>query len=339
MRLAKLNQAGDHIVIVAVFIALFGIAGTFFLLRNNAAPSYVMLHLGDNSGPCLEASGSGVSSNVLIEGCNSGNKNQQWTLASGTGGFVLKTAAGYCADDWDGHVQPTNGYTPLRMNTCYNNKNQSWNWTGSGAYRLTNVTSGSCINSTGASTAADTVQIVYTCNSQSNETWFKTSVGTTTTTTGSDSSVGQQFANRAAQFKGLAYNNSGGGLIHTSGYSSYIKSCEHGGVSGGTPVISASVDSTCTTDCSGFVSTVVDDVLHTNYSWIVNGSGVMTGGSWHAISLSQVKPGDIVTIPDHVEFVVSGTGSNITTIGEHNSSSKVGDVNWGTYWDAAYRWE
>jgi hypothetical protein len=163
--------------------------------------------------------------------------------------------------------------------------------------------------------------------------------------TGSASSEGAAFLARAEKWQGLGYANTSGyggngGLLHAGGgYAPFIKACE-GGVSGGKPAVTSGLNSQCATDCSGFVSMVVDDVLHTNYIWLAGTSSLSGTGSsnWKPVSINSARPGDIAVGNGHVEFVESGTGQGMKTYGEHRSGETVG-TGGGFGITQVYRWQ
>ena len=118
-----------------------------------------------------------------------------------------------------------------------------------------------------------------------------------------------------------------------AGYATFKKHCS-------TPKAS---NKACRVDCSGLVSFVIDKVYGTNWDWYVNASGYMAGagsGHWHRIlPMSSAKPGDIVTIPDHVEFLASGSGASLHSIGAHHTGTLDGTVSAGNYYSKAFRYK
>ncbi|HSW79563.1 MAG TPA: hypothetical protein VLG47_02180, partial [Candidatus Saccharimonadales bacterium] len=212
------------------------------------------------------------------------------------------------------------------------NPNTHWNWRGVGDnHELYNTGTGGCLNALGG-TSSGTPLGVYTCNSDQNEKFYKTYKPDGGGSGGSTETTGQKLIDRAHDWAGSPYVFGGG--IHGTGYTqSFLNSCEHG-TRGGNPVLSYA----CGTDCSGFISEVVDDVLGWHSVWTVNG-GYMSGGNWTQISLSNVKPGDIVTVGDHVEFVQSGSGNNIVSFGDHHTGTNVSAVSTSGYYTRAFRWE
>jgi hypothetical protein len=325
IHLKKLNQAGfDHVIMVAVFVFLFGVAGTFYLIQEHAATTtYVELHIGSTSGSCVNG--------ATTAGCNGTDSTDEYATMSGSN-FAIKSKSGACLDDWNGGVGSNAATrTYIHSTTCYGDKNQEWNWSN---HRLVNVASQGCINGLGGSTGSGTQLIVYTCNSQNDEEFFETSLSSGGSSNGGGGTTdGQAFLNRAKQWEGLPYVYGGG--IHEILYSGVVKDCESN-KQDGTPV----KDSVCDTDCSGFVSMVVDDVLNKSYVWTVNGAA-MSGGSWTRLSsVSDAEPGDIVTRDTHVEFVYSGSGNSLETIGEAETGTSVEPrSNPASTWVYAYRWE
>ena len=302
IRLKKLDQSGfDHVSIITIFVVIFALIGAYFLYSSLAATTSVNLKLQLDTNLCMNnAGGSSVQGHSIIQYSCDGSTPNNWVLHSVSGGFQLQTTAydgnTVCVNDTSGHIYG---------DACTSSSTETWHWssvTGS-PQELQNNASGGCINDPDASKASGTQLIVYSCaltkgnptndNARWNEVTVKPSTsdsgGGATTTTGSG--VGAEFIARAKQWQNLGYANTGGyggdgGLMHADGYASFIKSCEYEneggknvyGVSDGTPVITDGADSTCATDCSGFVSLVVDDILHTNYVWIA-GDRVLTGSA------------------------------------------------------------
>lgn len=330
----RLNQSGfDHVMLVVIFVVLFALVGTFLLIASHAATTYVELHIGSNGGKC-------VNGTTLVN-CSSSSKEQVWATMSGSN-FRIQNQAGQCLDDWNGAVGTNaSNRVYMRVNTCYSNDtHQEWNWSN---HRLVNAASKGCINSLNGNEGAGADLIIFTCNSQNNEEYFETSVSSGGSSS-SGSADGTAFIARAIRWQGLGYANTGGyggdgGLMHADSYATFVKDCE-GGSDGGTPKITGGTDSECATDCSGFVSLVVDDVLHKSYVWIA-GDEVLTGSgasNWKAVSASSAQPGDIAVSDGHVEFVRSGTGTGLTSFGEHQSGTTVGDAHMPTPF-IVYRWE
>jgi hypothetical protein len=167
IHLKKLNQAGfDHVIMVAVFVFLFGVAGTFYLIQEHAATTtYVELHIGSTSGSCVNG--------ATTAGCNGTDSTDEYATMSGSN-FAIKSKSGACLDDWNGGVGSNAATrTYIHSTTCYGDKNQEWNWSN---HRLVNVASQGCINGLGGSTGSGTQLIVYTCNSQNDEEFFETSL-------------------------------------------------------------------------------------------------------------------------------------------------------------------
>jgi hypothetical protein len=311
IRLKKLNQAGfDHVLLVVIFIVLFGIAGTFFLLQDHAlSNTYVELHIEGYGGQCID--------NAIIGGCSPTNKAGIWHTIPGSGSSPIESNAGGCLDDWGGGVGH-NAATRVKVQytTCYGDSNQSWHWGGNGHDELVSA-SGGCLNALGGS--GDQL-IVYRCNGGRNEIFRENSVATPSTGGGSNGGGGgtTSILTEAGKFKGIPYAYGGG---------------PHGpGVfPGGCTAAALNTKSrACEVDCSGLVSYVIDSVDHVNLGWSVDGDGMMSGGSgekyWKSVGIANAQPGDIVTRPDHVEFFVSrGSNGTINTFGAHYTGNPGGD--------------
>lgn len=317
---------------ILIFVLLFGGIGVYMLVTSRAA-TFVELHVASNGGPCI----AGAST----EPCDSSVQNRIYYDITGSSGFAIKSANNLCLDDWNGAVQ----YKPvssggvrqyIHYTTCYGDANQTWHWGGADGHNLVNNASGGCLNSLGSISAGAPLG-TYVCNTDANENFFKTYPSTGGTGGGTET-TGQKFMDRAHKWYGEYYLEAGSAGAHSYGtYTTYKGRCE----SGGNPIISSSSPD-CRMDCSGFVSVVVDDVLGTNYGWIVDGSGYMSGtGSshWHSISVSNAQAGDIVTAGAHVEFVRSVSGSTVYTYGEHHSGTYVSNSQGTGYYSKAFRWE
>lgn len=246
--------------------------------------------------------------------------------------FQIKNKAGQCLDDWNGRVGTNaSNRVYMRTNGCYSNdRNQEWNWSN---HRLVNAASGGCINSLNGSTGAGTQLLVYSCNGQSNENWYESSLSSSAGSgSGGGSSAGTRILSAAKAWNGVWYLYGGG---HEA-YATFQRAC---------PTVTSS-NGACEVDCSGLVSMATDKALGTNYSWFVDGNGDLQGAGsyhWHPISLSSVQPGDIVTASDHAEFVDTGSGSypHIGTFGAHDSGSRDGYQSPGYTFDytKAFRYE
>lgn len=180
LRFRRLNQAGIHHILmpVLVFVLLFGIAGSYFLLKSHAAAAVYDFQLGYNRGLCLDNSGnkSGIRNPVVQWSCNTKDVAEQFSLVSiSSNRFLLKDSAGTCIDDPGGRVG-TPG-SPARLMTWACNKSdhaQVWMWSGSGGYHeLKNAYNNGCINDPGYSRTAGRQMIVYACVNTSNEHWYQ----------------------------------------------------------------------------------------------------------------------------------------------------------------------
>ena len=304
-----LNQKGFHhyILPLLVFVVLFGIAGAYFYITSHAATTYVELHIGSYNGSCVDG--------ATTAGCN-GSGGQSYHTLSGSN-FAIKNAAGQCLDDWNGKVGHSAATrVDVHSTTCYGDRNQQWNWSN---HRLVNVASGGCINGAGGDTSAGAQLIVYTCNGQSNETFYEKAISSPNGGGGGGGGNSGSSASRiitaARHWSGVWYLYGGG---HET-YTAFHRAC---------PTVSAS-NGACEVDCSGLVSMATDMALGTNYTWFVDGNGYMQGAGashWHQISTSSVQAGDIVTASDHVEFVDTGSGPypHIGTFGAHSTGQRDG---------------
>jgi hypothetical protein len=328
-----LNQKGFHhyLIPLLVFVILFGIGGAYFYIVSHAAGNGIEYQLGSNKGICMDNNGgrSNTRNKVDIWGCN-GSSAQAWTIQTiGSNRFLLHDAAGTCLDDiGDGgsgaHVQ-TYGCNSA-------DHAQVWSWNNS---QLENVYSHACVNDPGYSRSNGTQLIVYGCQGSSNEKWYEVSQGGGSTGGSgggsSRASVASRIIAAARHWNGVWYLYGGG---HES-YSAFHRAC---------PTVSTG-NGACQVDCSGLVSMATDMALGTNWSWFVSG-GVMQGSGashWHKISLSSVRPGDIVTAGEHVEFVDGGSGAypHIATFGAHSTGQRDGYQSPGhTFvYTTAYRYE
>jgi hypothetical protein len=317
-----LNERGFHhyILPLLVFVVLFGICGAYFYITSHAAATYVELHIGSQNGSCVDG--------ASIGGCTTSGSGAWQTLQGSN--FAIKSQGNLCLDDWNGKVG-TNAATRTYVHyySCNGDRNQQWNWNN---HRLVNVASGGCINGLGGSTSSGAQLIVFSCNSQSNEAFYESSISASTGGGGNSNAAGTPAAllNAAEHWRGVWYLYGGG---HET-YTAFHKAC---------PTVSAS-NGSCEVDCSGLVSMATDMALGTNFSWYVDGNGVMQGSGashWHEIAVSSVVPGDIVTASDHVEFVYGHVGSRISTFGAHETGTKDGFVAAGSTFafTKAYRYE
>ena len=300
-----LNQRGFHhyAILGAAFVLLFAILGSYFYITGKAAaiPELESSMTINGVHYCLDdhADG-GPGSHIDGWACN-GSAAQRFSYSNGLL-YIGSSCVGV-----SGASANTIGRYLVIASQC---SPTPWGgaWTKSGNMFLNNHADASnpnynknhtlyCLDIAGA--AADGWVDVWPCNGGSNQSWTENTYNSSTgggTTGGTAGGYGAEFVARAKLWDGLAYNYGGG--IHKIGYSGVIDDCENGR-QGTTPVI----NSACDTDCSGFVSMVVDDVLDKNYVWTVGPSssgtgipGYMSGGSWVKLaSVNDAQPGDIVT--------------------------------------------
>lgn len=154
----------------------------------------------------------------------------------------------------------------------------------------------------------------------------------------------------AKQFEGIYYEWSGG----HQGVSAFKAGCPdpshppnnqpHGGPVNGDPSGASGNPSPCATDCSGLVSIATSEAFNQNYSWSVSesdGSMQGTGASnWKSVPVAKAQPGDIVTLPGHVEIVDHVSGGTVYTFGSHETGTKTGPATTpSSYWtDGAWHW-
>jgi cell division septation protein DedD len=186
LRLRKLNQSGLHHILMPalVFILLFGITGSYLLLKGHAAAASYDFQLGYDRGLCLDNSGnkSGIRNPIIQWSCNNKDAAQQFTLQTvGSNRFLVKDSRGTCVDDSGGGVG-TRGHQVAVITWACNRYDhaQVWMWSGSGGYHeLKNAYNNGCINDPGYSKKAGTHLIIYSCVNTSNEHWYQTAATTT----------------------------------------------------------------------------------------------------------------------------------------------------------------
>ncbi len=335
LKFKPLDQRGfDHVLIVVFVGVMFGIIGSIYLYMTHAASNGVALEVYSfSSGYCMDDYQAGAT-RIDLYPCNN-RTAQAWIIGSGSG-FTIKSTQ---------HTNEcvTSGGSAF-LEGCNGSNYQKWSWTT--LHQLKNEANGKCIDDYNGSHAPNTTLDMYNCKNSSqgpaNQAWWEhvqsSSSGNGTgggPSSDSYSSIGQEFINRAEKWTGLPYLEAASAGAHEDGaYTAYKNRCESNGI----PVISSS----CAMDCSGFVSVVVDDVLRTNYGWIAYDGYLGSGNTshWHVVSASSAEPGDIAVGNQHVEFVLSRSGSRITTFGEHSSGTHVSSANPGSYTILAiYRWE
>lgn len=161
---------------IIIFILLFGSIGAYFLVTSHAE-SWDFIHAGNQTGPCI--SGNASASSTTIQQCDQTNDNRLFVDGTGstaTDNFHIRSKAGLCVDDWGGAKQTVAGsanrvYAHYR--TCTDgDQNQQWFWAGTNNHEIKNVASGGCLNVAG-SVAIGNPLIVYSCNGEYNELFFK----------------------------------------------------------------------------------------------------------------------------------------------------------------------
>lgn len=153
----------------------------------------------------------------------------------------------------------------------------------------------------------------------------------------------------ALPFQGVYYEYGGG----HEGFAAFIAACPNpadppdnqpsGGPVNGDPEGVSGNPSPCAVDCSGLVSIATDEAFNQTYMWTVDNYEMQGSGSqyWQPIPLSQVQPGDIVTLEEHVEIVDNYDSSTgvLTTFGAHETGTADGTVTSTlSSWNAAYQY-
>lgn len=179
-RLRNLGQSGFHHVFMplVLFVLLFGVTGTYFLLTSHAAAAVYDFQLGYDRGLCLDNSGgkAGARNPIVQLSCNTKTVSEQFSLSSiGSNRFLLKDSAGTCVDDTGDRVTSSGNTVRLMTWACNSSDHaQVWMWSGSGGYHeLKNAYNNGCINDPGYSKVIGKQMIVYNCVNMSNEHWYQ----------------------------------------------------------------------------------------------------------------------------------------------------------------------
>lgn len=144
----------------------------------------------------------------------------------------------------------------------------------------------------------------------------------------------------AQKYNGIYYNFGGG---HQS-YSVFRQNCPEQAISSAAASSTPQDPGPCSTDCSGLVSVSIDGAFNQNFSMTVTEStGQMIGSGsqyWQPISLSQVQPGDIATIPGHVEIVdhYDPSTNTLYTFGSHETGKQTSLISTVNYFKIFYTW-
>lgn len=152
----------------------------------------------------------------------------------------------------------------------------------------------------------------------------------------------------AKKYQGIYYLFGG---AH-AGRTAFVTACTPAALAGATDSKSPYYSTTanpgpCATDCSGLVSMAVDDAFGQTFDWSVSeGDGTMQGSGaefWKEVPLTQVQPGDIVTMhtgnDGHVEIVDHYDGTTLYTFGSHYTGVTTGPTTAGlSYYSRAFRW-
>jgi len=120
--------------------------------------------VGGASGRCLDVPGSNTANGTqpIIWDC-SGNANQRWTASGAT-----LQSLGKCLD------APLNGTAGVKVQIwdCNGQTNQQWSINANGT--VSSVSSGLCLDVSGAGTANNTPVILWTCTASANQRWTRT---------------------------------------------------------------------------------------------------------------------------------------------------------------------
>lgn len=179
-RLRRLNQIGFHHIFMplVLFVLLFGVTGTYFLLTSHAAAAVYDFQLGYDRGLCLDNFGgkTGARNPIVQSACNTKITSEQFSLTSvGSNRFLLKDSAGTCVDDTGDRVTSSGNTVRLMTWACNSSDHaQVWMWSGSGGYHeLKNAYNNGCINDPGYSKVIGKQMIIYNCVNTSNEHWYQ----------------------------------------------------------------------------------------------------------------------------------------------------------------------
>ena len=211
--LRNLNQQGfDHVVALVLFVVIFGIVGSAYLIYSHAQSWSGELQLGLDKNLCLDnLGGSRASGNTIDQYSCNGGTAQKWTINEMKGytdRFTLENDQGTCADDWGDKVSTSSGNVALKTYACNSSdKAQQWEWEGS---QLENVTSHGCINDPANSKLSGKALIVYSCSGRpSNELWYEAAQGKNTTVSSSSSSSSTTSASGSGTTSGSTPSGSG----------------------------------------------------------------------------------------------------------------------------------
>lgn len=150
---------------------------------------------------------------------------------------------------------------------------------------------------------------------------------------------------QAKAYNGIYYRWGGG----HQGYDAFIKGCPdpsnppnnhpHGAPNDPTNGGLSGNPSPCATDCSSLVSIAVDAAFNQKFMWTV--STLQSSSQWKKISISDIKPGDVLTRGSyHIEIVDHYMGgSNVFTFGSHETGTRTSLISQPlSSWAAAYRY-
>lgn len=221
----RLNQAGIHHILmpVLVFILLFGIGGSYFLLKSDAAPWSGALEVGStSSGYCMDIKGGSYTgyTPVVLNKCN-GKVNQKWELQNagtfnGHAAYTIATfAAGkfMCVDNWGQSSANGNVLRLYKCNGVDPAERFVWTWVNGNVHNLYNPERARCIDDQGGATSPNNTLDLYTCKTSGsgnwNQMWFESGntasassapvvTSTSTSTTSSSSSTSAAVPKTAA---------------------------------------------------------------------------------------------------------------------------------------------
>lgn len=118
------------------------------------------------AGKCLDASGTGNGSKVVLSGCD-GSAAQKWTVS----GSEIRSAGGRCLDVTANNA--ANG-TAIVLWDCHGRANQKWTVQGNRVVGL----GGKCLDVQARGTADGTPIILWACSGQTNQRWSFQASGT-----------------------------------------------------------------------------------------------------------------------------------------------------------------
>lgn len=186
-RILRLNATGfDHVVTPAMFVILFAIIGTGYLVITKADSAGSIIKSDLDTGKCLDnANGRDVNSNKIVLYTCSESGAQKWTLDKN----MIINSNGKCLDNANGTTK--SAAVSIKLHACSTttvNTGEVWDEETDGEFK--NPATGQCLTDPNNSTTNNQILTIEPCKGTKNQKW--TVVAPTSTTIGSGATSSNQ---------------------------------------------------------------------------------------------------------------------------------------------------